>query len=64
MLKRSKDQDARVAHCWSVDPIEPSILALDLIDGVYRTAGQATGDEPIALTRPFPVTIVPSALLG
>ncbi len=34
MLKRSKDQDARVAHCWSVDPIEPSILALDLIDGV------------------------------
>lgn len=64
VLKRSKYQDAGVAHYWIVDPIEPSILALDLIDGVYRTAGQAIGDESIALTRPFPVTVVPSALLG
>jgi Uma2 family endonuclease len=64
VLKRSKYQDAGVAHYWIVDPTEPSVLALDLIDGVYRTAGQATGDESIALTRPFPVTIVPSALLG
>lgn len=33
VLKRSKHQDAGVAHHWIVDPVEPTILALDLIDG-------------------------------
>ena len=63
VLKRSKYQDSGVAHYWIVDPVEPSALALDLVDGVYRTVGQAIGSESIALDRPFPVTIVPSALI-
>ncbi|WP_395725315.1 Uma2 family endonuclease [Nakamurella sp.] len=48
VLKRSKYQDAGIAHYWIVDPIEPSILALQLIDGVYRTAGRppATSRSP------------------
>ena len=33
VLKRSKHHDAGVAHHWIVDPVEPTILALDLIDG-------------------------------
>lgn len=64
VLKRSKHQDAGVAHYWIVDPVEPTILALDLIDGVYRTAGRATGDESVTLTRPFPVMVTPTALIG
>ena len=64
VLKRSKYQDAGIAHYWIIDPIEPSILALELIGGVYQTAGQATGDEPVTLHRPFSVTITPSALIG
>ena len=63
VLKRSKYQDSGVAHYWIVDPAEPSILALELVDGVYRTAGEATGNESITLERPFPVTIVPAELI-
>ena len=64
VLKRSKYQDAGVAHYWIVDPIEPSFLALALVDGMYRTAGRAAGDESVTLDHPFPVTIVPSALVS
>lgn len=64
VLKRSKYQDSGViTHYWIVDPAEPSVLALELVDGVYRTVGQAAGSESIALDQPFPVTIVPSALI-
>ena len=63
VLKRSKYQDSGVTHYWIVDPAAPSILALELIDGAYRTVGEALGDESITLQRPFPVTIVPSTLI-
>lgn len=63
VLKPSKYQDAGVAHYWIVDPTQPSVLALELIDGVYHPAGQAAGPESITLDRPFPVTIVPADLV-
>jgi len=63
-LKRSKYEDAGVASYWIVDPESPSITALHLVDGRYVTAGEATGDEALALEKPYPVTIVPSALIG
>jgi Uma2 family endonuclease len=64
VLKRSKYQDSGIKHYWIVDPTEPSILALDLVDGVYRTVGEATGGASLTLERPFPVTIVPADLIG
>ncbi len=64
VFKRSKYQDSGIAHYWIVDPDEPSILALELVDGAYRTIGQATADESLTLERPFPVTITPAALIA
>ncbi len=63
IYKRSKYEDEGVASYWVVDPEEPSILALDLVDGRYEIVGQASGDDPVTLDKPFPVTIVPSSLI-
>ncbi|MGS0686227.1 Uma2 family endonuclease [Nakamurella sp. GG22] len=63
IYKRSKYEDAGVQNYWIVDPEEPSILALELVDGSYVTVGAATGDDPVTLDKPFPVTIVPADLL-
>jgi Uma2 family endonuclease len=62
-LKRSKYQDAGVQSYWIVDPQAPSITALELVDGQYVTAGEATGDAAVTLEKPFPVTIVPATLI-
>jgi Uma2 family endonuclease len=67
MLKRSKYQDCGLPHYWIVDPggsgdREPSVEALALVDGSYRTAGTARGDQRLELAAPFPVTLVPADL--
>jgi Uma2 family endonuclease len=63
-LKRSKYQDAGVESYWIVDPEAPSITALELVDGTYVTVGNATGDGAVILEKPFPLTVVPSSLVG
>jgi len=63
VLKRSKYQDSGVAHYWIVDPGEPSILALELAGGAYRTVGEASGGQTITLHQPFPVSITPADLI-
>jgi Uma2 family endonuclease len=63
LLKRAVYQDEGVQSYWIVDPDEPSVLALELRDGVYYETGKAAGDEELVLTVPFPITIVPSALV-
>jgi Uma2 family endonuclease len=50
-------------HYWVVDPLEPSVIAFDLAGDDFGEVGRATGDEALILTRPFPITIVPSQLL-
>ena len=64
VYKRSKYEDSGVTSYWIVDPAAPSITALELVDGQYVTVGEATGDETVALEKPFPVTIVPSKLIA
>ena len=59
VLKRSKYQDSGSSHYWIIDPAEPSILALELVESTYRTVGEAAGDTPLILDRPFPVTVAP-----
>ena len=62
--KRAKYESAGVASYWVIDPDVPRLLALELADGRYRVAGEASGDEQVRLERPFPVTVIPSALLA
>jgi Uma2 family endonuclease len=62
-LKRSKYQDAGVQSYWIVDPQARSMTALELVDGQYVTVAEATGDQVIRLEKPFPVEIVPAALI-
>jgi len=62
IYKRSKYEDEGVASSWIVDPEAPSVLALELVNGRYEIVGEARGDEPVTLQKPFPVTIVPSSL--
>lgn len=63
-LKRSKYEDAGVSSYWIIDTEAPSIMALELIDGHYVTVGEASGDESLTLEKPFPITVVPQALIS
>jgi Uma2 family endonuclease len=63
LAKRSRYEEGGVPNYWIVDPAEPSILALELVDGLYRTVGEARGHEQVTLEKPFPVTINPAALI-
>ena len=56
-------QAAGVASYWLVDPDEPSLLALELVDGSYVEVARVAGDQTCLLSAPFPVTIVPALLL-
>ena len=51
-----------VPEYWLVDPDEPSLTVLRLVEGRYEEVARVTGDEPYEATYPFPVTIVPSRL--
>ncbi|MFB9314082.1 Uma2 family endonuclease [Nocardioides plantarum] len=62
-LKRSRFEVAGVASYWVVDPAAPSVVAWDLVDGGYVESGRASGAEALVLSHPFPVTLVPSALV-
>jgi len=62
--KRDKYERAGVQHYWIVDPVEPSIIALELQDDGYAEVGRASGAESLQVERPFPVTITPAELVS
>ncbi len=64
LLKRGLYEESGVASYWLVDPDEPSVTVLELRDGRYVEAGRAVGDEVLALTLPYAVSLSPHALLG
>lgn len=64
LLKRREYARLGIGSYWLVDVDQPSLLALDLVDGEYVEVGRASGDESLTLARPFPVTIVPAALIS
>lgn len=53
----------RAACPWLVDPMAPSIEALDLVDGHYVPAGDAAADTTLGLEQPFGIEIVPAELV-
>jgi Uma2 family endonuclease len=55
-----------IASYWIVTPSldKPRLLAFELRRGSYRQVADVSGDEPFEANRPFPVRIVPSALVA
>ena len=63
VLKRSAYERAGVPSYWLLDPEVPSLTVLELVDGSYVEVAHVEGDHPWTAERPFPVTIVPAALV-
>lgn len=63
LLKRDRLQSAGAPSYWIVDPVEVSITVLELVDGAYVEVARAVGDEVCEVSKPYPLAIVPSALL-
>ncbi len=63
MLKKERLARAGCPHYWTVDPAEPSISAWRLDHGEYVLDSRAVGDEEFGVTDPFPVVLVPRALV-
>ncbi len=63
LLKRDRLQEAGCPSYWLVDPDEPSVLVLELSGGTYREVARAGGGERVEVAAPYPVTLLPSALL-
>ena len=60
--KRLAYETFGVPEYWLVDPDEPSLTVLRLVDGRYEEVARVTGNEPYDATYPFPVTVVPGSL--
>jgi len=61
--KRLAYEAAGVPAYWLVDPATPSLTVLHLAEGRYVEHAMVVGGEVYEATVPFPVTVVPSALL-
>lgn len=63
LLKRSRYVEAGIPSYWVVDPQVPSLTAFELVEGAYRVAVGARGNEIAELARPFPVRLSPADLV-
>jgi Uma2 family endonuclease len=61
--KRLAFQAAGVPVYWLVDPDEPSLTVLRLVDGAYVEETTVAGDQPYTATEPLAITVVPNQLL-
>lgn len=64
--KKAAYEQFGVPAFWVVDPRvkKPSLTVFELTGGCYRQAAQVSGDEPYHAQQPFPVEVVPSALIA
>jgi Uma2 family endonuclease len=63
VLKRREYARLGIASYWLLDVDVPSLRVLELADGAYVERAFVTGREPVSVTQPFPVTVVPADLL-
>jgi Uma2 family endonuclease len=56
-------EDAGLPWYWLVDPVEPRLTVLELVDGRFLDRGSAAGDERLDVGAPFPVSLSPADLL-
>lgn len=57
--KRAVYQELGVPSYWLVDPLEPSVTALDLEGGEYVETARVGRGGSVELRRPFPVRLAP-----
>ncbi|WP_312024870.1 Uma2 family endonuclease [Kibdelosporangium aridum] len=62
-LKPARLATAGCPYYWLIDPREPSISCYALRNGGYTLAAEARGTDPIHLTEPYTVTLVPEDLV-
>jgi Uma2 family endonuclease len=61
--KRLFYEESGVGAYWLVDPLAATVTVLERDDGgALVEVAAAQGDQPVTVTRPFPVTVVPAAL--
>ncbi|HEV2782228.1 MAG TPA: Uma2 family endonuclease [Actinophytocola sp.] len=62
--KKAAYERMGVASYWVVDPQQPAVIVFELDDsGYYRHVAEVKGEDAFQAERPFPVRIVPIALL-
>lgn len=62
-LKKRAYEAAGLGWYWVVDPDAPSLTVFRLDDGRFSDVSVVAEDEPYRATDPFPVEVVPSALV-
>lgn len=62
-VKRERHERAGTAAYWVVDPLAKRLVAWELRDGAYVQVADVSGDEAFEAKVPFPVRVVPSALV-
>lgn len=65
-VRKEAYERAGIPAYWIVDPgpQAPSLTAFELHDGRYAEVARVLGDERFEARTPFPVTVVPSCLVG
>lgn len=61
-LKLPAYADAGVASFWLFDPATTELVVYELGDGEYAEVARGSGDDEVAVERPYPVVVRPGAL--
>ena len=63
VMKRAAYERSGIPSYWLVDLRGPSLTVLELQDGSYVEVARVVGEQSWTAVRPFPVRVVPAALL-
>jgi Uma2 family endonuclease len=63
VLKRSVYAEIGIPSYWIVDPVQPSVLVLELMQGTYVERDHAVADDELTVSRPAPLTFRPRDLV-
>lgn len=63
-LKPARLAAAGCPHYWVADPRVPSVTCLALRGATYTVAAEASGDDELRLTEPYPISLVPQSLIA